>query len=645
MARLPDFPQARSGFPVPLDTGEREQLRLDRQLRVVFALGLAVIFAIGALCYRVSAFSQQSDYWVQHTHEVIEKLQSLHIAVETMETTARGMVIINDMSRLESFDDKALASRQLLADIRNLTRDNPTQARNAIDLERITVRKINFMTALMAVEKSDGAGAASQRIRDGQGLTLMLDFQRVLERMREEELRLLEIRTADARRRQLEARQLVVAVSATGFLLAAAAIWQFRRESLLRLRSETALRASEAKFRGLLEAAPDAMIVVNEQAEIVLLNARTELQFGYRRDELLGRPIAQILPAALSALPPEVFSSPSPASSDLDRVQPLRAVIALDALRKDGATFPVEMVLSPLAFGQGCLTIGAIRDITERRRAEALLASSNARLERSNTELRRFAYVASHDLQEPLRTVASYVELLARRYRHRLDSDADEFIQFAVDGCKRMKTLIQDLLSYSRLREDHVESAEIESQTALINAIDNLRGAIEACNASITFDPLPRIQASSTLLTQVFQNLLSNAIRYRSSRPPRVHISAQRYSLFEWRFAVSDNGVGIDPQYFEKIFVLFQRLNPVQESEGTGIGLALCKKVVESLGGRIWVESVPDRGSTFYFTLPQAQPFSKSPSSPDSMQNGLPLAGSPLPVAPVQRATIDPTPG
>jgi PAS domain S-box-containing protein len=459
----------------------------------------------------------------------------------------------------------------------------------------------------------------------------MLAFQRVVFRMKQEELRLLAIRVEEARRRQAQARSLVVIVFVIGFCMATAAVGQFRREARRRSVSERSLRSSEAKFRGLLEAAPDAMVVANERSEIVLLNARTETQFGYPRSELLGQPVIRILPAGWSALPAH--------NSEEDHPQAAVSVLEAEAVRKDGSAFPAEIVLSPLAFGESSLIIGAIRDITERKRNEALIVRTNADLERSNAELRRFAYIASHDLQEPLRTVASYTELLARRYRNRLDQDANEFIQFAVDGCKRMKILIQDLLAYARVGEDRAQTIEVESHAALNAAMDNLRSAIRATGAQITFDPLPRVMANSTLLVQVFQNLLSNAIRYRGDRIPRIHVTAQLQGLFDYRFSISDNGVGIDPQYFEKVFVLFQRLHPVEQSEGTGIGLALCKKVVESMGGRIWVESVPGSGSTFHFTLPQAH----AQSAPK--ENRLPESGSLSLSASTERLTTDPKPG
>jgi light-regulated signal transduction histidine kinase (bacteriophytochrome) len=224
-------------------------------------------------------------------------------------------------------------------------------------------------------------------------------------------------------------------------------------------------------------------------------------------------------------------------------------------------------------------------------------------LNRSNEELGQFAYIASHDLQEPLRMVASYTQLLSRRYKGKLDSDADEFIAFAVDGASRMQRLIQDLLAYSRVGTKGRDLVEISSEEALEQALINLRGAIEDKGAMVTHDPLPNVVADDMQLVQLFQNLIGNAIKYQSSGIPKVHISVARNGGKKWIFSVKDNGLGIDPQYFEKIFGMFQRLHKREEFAGTGIGLAICKKIVERHGGTISVESEPGHGSTFRFAL------------------------------------------
>jgi len=378
------------------------------------------------------------------------------------------------------------------------------------------------------------------------------------------------------------------------------------------IRDVTARKKTDAKFRGLLEAAPDAMVIVDRAGRIALVNSQAEHLFGYARAELLGQAIELLVPDRFRAPHPghrtKYFNDPHP--------RPMGSGLLLAGRRKDGTEFPVEISLSPVETEEGTLVTAAVRDITERMRleeirremaerkvAEQALAQHAHELARSNADLEQFAYVASHDLQEPLRMVANYTQLLAKRYRGKLDQNADEFIAFVVDGVSRMHQLITDLLTYSRVGTRGNTFGPTDCEAVFTRALMDLRLAVEQAGATVTHDRLPTVVGDEGQLGQLFQNLLANALKFRGSAAPRVHVRAERNGG-DWTFTVQDNGIGIAPEHVDRIFLIFQRLHTAAEYPGTGIGLAVCKKIVERHNGRIWVESQVGEGAAFHFTLP-----------------------------------------
>jgi len=361
----------------------------------------------------------------------------------------------------------------------------------------------------------------------------------------------------------------------------------------------TERKLAEERFRLAVESSPSAMVMIDAAGCIVMVNAETERLFGYGRNEIVGRQVEILVPPRYRAGHPGLrdgfISRPE--------VRAMGAGRELFGLRKDGSEFPVEIGLNPIHTATGTLVLSAIVDITERKRAEEVLAQQRRELARSNAELEQFAYVASHDLQEPLRTVASYTKLLGSRYADQLDEDARTFIKFAQDGAIRMQSLIDALLAFSRVGTRARDPGPVDASTAVRQALVNLKASIQEAGATVNCGALPSVIGDSLQLVELFQNLIGNAVKFRSTRPPRIDVTARRDGA-EWVFSVSDNGIGIDPQFFGRIFEVFQRLHGQEEYPGTGIGLAICKRIVERFGGRIWVESTPGAGTTFLFSLP-----------------------------------------
>ena len=377
------------------------------------------------------------------------------------------------------------------------------------------------------------------------------------------------------------------------------------RDITERKRAEEALRESRSFLENVIEHSPYAMWISDSEGTLIRANQALRDMFHLTDEDLVGRynVFRDNVVEAQGAMPliRKVY----------DEGARVRFTLEYDSARLRGisirepASVVLDITVSAIRGPDGRVTNAIVQqiDITDHVRAERAVREQAEELARSNAELQQFAYVASHDLQEPLRKVSSYLHLLEERYRGRLGSAADEFIGFAVDGAQRMKRLINDLLEYSRVGTRGRPFEETDTDALLERVLADLQVAIEENRAEITHDRLPTVMADGVQLGQVFQNLITNALKFRREEPPRVQISVQERND-EWILSVSDNGIGLDREFRDRVFVMFQRLHGRGKYPGTGIGRAICKKIVERHGGRIWVESEPGCGSTFHFTLP-----------------------------------------
>jgi len=501
------------------------------------------------------------------------KLTGDGVVCVLVEATAPGVQFLR---RVAGQPDHAQAATGLLVDAVNpgvVLRCLEANADGMIDLEQTSAEASEFVRRLIVRRKKRGPRPVASPIRM---------------KFREEQYEIVSDR----------AQMLSVMVAAFESLQNFTDRYQSEVEQ--RKKAETDLLESEGRKQAIFEAALDCIIVIDENGKIREFNSAAERKFGVSRINVVGEDMdAFVEPDSRRRYRDNLnrYTSAGEMGSMLGKR------LELPMVRKDGERFIAELSIQPFPMKDTAAFALFLHDVTDRTEAREREQRHQEELERSNRDLGDFAYAASHDLQEPLRTVRSYCELVKKRYGDKFDETGAEFIDSAVDASVRMQNLLNDLLKYSRVSTRGESFDQVDTNEAVDNAIANLEIAIEESKARVTRDSLPKVHGEPTLLMQLFQNLIGNAIKFRGDKPPRVYVSAQRDGA-AWRFSVSDNGIGIAEEQQEHVFTIFRRLHTREDYPGTGVGLAICKKIVERHKGRIWVESVEGQGSTFLFTLP-----------------------------------------
>ena len=569
------------------------------RLMLIFLAVAALVIASALFVYWMGLRVAAANREVTQNREIIDGLTELLSTLKDAETGARGFVITGEEKYLQPYEAAIEHVGSHLNLLANWAKTGDVDAGLAADVVRLTHEHLDGLNQTIEMRRQRGFDAARALVQTDAGKQIMDELRRQIARMTDQERAELTVSLARSDR---ATGNRTLTVMGTALVTLAFLIWAFRRIrraiAAIELQRE-ALRQSEERLRFALDgihAGGWDLDLVDHTAHRSLMHDRI---FGY--ETLLPQWTYEMFLEHVVHEDRELVDREFRQAVDkrqnwdfecrivrADKM--IRWIWACGRCQNDAEGNPKRLV-------------GIVQDITQRKQSEQALARTADELARSNKDLAQFAYVASHDLQEPLRMVTGYLQLIERRYKDKLDQDAREFIAFAVDGATRMSRLITDLLDYSRINTRGKPLESVEMEAILQRALDNLQVAIRDSAAQITHEPLPMVRGDAPQLVQLLQNLVGNAIKFRSpDRPVHVCIAAETNDD-EWVFSVKDDGIGIEPQYAEKIFLIFQRLHSRGEYPGTGIGLAICKRIVERHGGRIWVQSQNGQGSTFFFTI------------------------------------------
>jgi PAS domain S-box-containing protein len=597
---------------------------IERTLIAGIALVLAgvVIFDIDSI--RQAQRLQDTSGAVRHTNLVLYQTEQVLGLSSDYERITKNYLLTGDSAIHDPLWRSAVLVHLSIDSMRRITMDNPIQQSRIDSLLELTNRNMALLNQQIRVRQSRGLEAAVQAaIADTEELDVSARIRVLVKALQSEENKLLGLRREVNRRTASSLQEALTALIVAIALLLLILLFKFRgdlrkekmaKDQLSRFNRDLAeqvilktagLQSSEEKYRTIFYKSPLPKWIYDvDTLRFLEVNEASIAHYGYSEEEFMQMSLSDLLPKEDVQRLSETMEDIKFKRSQEPRYSYWRQI------KKNGDIMYAEFTTHPLEFKDSNARMVVVNDITARRQAELTMQQLNedlqkraAELATSNAELERFAYVASHDLQEPLRMVSSFLQLLQKKYKGKLDDKADQYIHYAVDGAERMKTLIMDLLEYSRVGSGKGNFVTVNMHEVVDEVIALFRDRIIAAGAVVaTTGPLPLICAERGQMVQLFQNLIGNALKYRSDKPPMIRISAKEEPE-AWRFTISDNGIGIDHAFSEKIFIIFQRLHNKSDYSGTGIGLAICKKIAERHGGRIGVDSEPHRGSNFYFTI------------------------------------------
>ncbi len=581
--------------------------RVETQILAGFTLALAVLAIVGVLAYRTLTGFIDTSAATAGSRQALAAFNGVYSSLNQAEAHQRSYLILRDKTDLIARQAAITNVNRLLADLRPLLAYDPNQSARLLQLQHHVADQLQLLDRVLK-NSPHGIEAVHRQLASEPGHVQMHNIRDLLMLMQKSETTRLDQRraTTDRQAREtLAALTLLLAFSAASLSFLYVHI---RREIWERRHAETALgqqaerlRESEQRMRAIVDTAVEAIVVIDENGNIDRFNAAAERTFGYHVAEIIGRNVSVLMPSPYR----EQHDSYIRNYLRTGRARIIGMRWETEGRRKDGQIFPIEISVSEIRVSGKHLFTGVLRDISRRRQQKQELANTMQELQNTNEELKSFAYIVSHDLKAPLRAIGSLAEWIQSDFGDRLDSEGKDYLRLLGGRVRRMDQLIEGILEYSRVGRVNETWVHVDLDQMIHEIVDllsppaHIRIEVEG--------PLPVLTAEPTRMRQLFQNLLSNAIKFMD-KPKGIIRVAGHVADDGWRFSVADNGPGIELRHHERIFQLFQALAPRDRIEGTGVGLALVKKIVELYGGHIWIESTPGQGSTFFFTLPKNEP-------------------------------------